>query len=291
MVFSKLSSMVFGLGALGIVGCGGANWEEPAQESEVADESEAITGSKTFLSLGDSIAFGFNPLVAPTPVSNYVGYPEFIASKGNKVTNASCPGESSGSFLDATAPDTGCRGFKAQFALHADYETTQMAFLLSVLKKTNFSYITLNLGANDLFLLQGACQGDVTCIQNGLPGVVQAYSANLNKGFDQVVAADLASKCKGKFIGVTTYATNYNDPLAVPALTAINSALRTFTTSQRVSGKVVDGFEEFRLASLAFGGDACAAGLLIKKPDNTCDIHPSQKGREILGAAILKVAK
>jgi hypothetical protein len=297
--------MVFGLGALGIVGCGGANWEETAEESDIADESGALTetASKSFLSLGDSIAFGFNPLVPFTPATNFIGYPEFIASKGNKVTNASCPGETSGSFLNPdplAEPDNGCRAFKANFALHADYETTQMAYLLSALRTTTFSYITLNLGANDLFLLQAFCADKpdpLACIQGGLQATIDKYTANLKAGYKQVKDAQLAAKYKGKFIALTTYATNYNDPLAVGALTQLNNALVDFTTKPfsptdpGIQGKVVDGFKLFQAASAGFGGDACAAGLLIKKPDNSCDIHPSQAGREILGKEILKVAK
>src|SRR5262249_3586891 len=143
MAFSKRSWML-GLGALGFLGCGGADWEQPAQESDTAAESAELKG-KTFLSLGNSIAFGFNPLVAPTNPSNYVGYPEVLASLGNKVTNAACPGETSSSFLSATAADNGCRDFKKLYALHSDYETTQIAFTVSTLKKKSFDYVTLDL--------------------------------------------------------------------------------------------------------------------------------------------------
>ena len=287
MVLSKMSWMVLGLGALGLAGCGGADWAETAQESEVADESAAITATPKYLSLGDSIAFGFNPLVSPVPVSNYIGYPEYIASKGKKVTNGSCPGETSSSFLSASEPDNGCKGFKAQFALHADYETTQIAFTSATLLKVKnkpaeqFDFITLNLGANDLFLLQAGCKGDLACIQAGLPGVIKKYGDNLDAGYNQV-KNDVG---KAKFIGVSTYAINYNDPLAVGALSQINAKLKAFAV--KVKGKWADGFTAFQIEAAKYGGDSCAAGLLIKKPDNTCDIHPSEKGRKILGEAVL----
>jgi hypothetical protein len=37
---------------------------------------------------------------------------------------------------------------------------------------------------------------------------------------------------------------------------------------------------------MAFGGDPCAAGLLIKLPDGTCNIHPSPAGHLLLARAI-----
>ena len=285
MAFSKRSWMALGFGALGFLGCGGTGFDPSTEEFEAAEESAEITASKKFLSLGDSIAFGFNPLVAPNIPSNFIGYPEVIAARGNKVTNASCPGESSGSFLSAEAPDNGCRGFKAAFSLHADYETTQIAFTVAQVKKTKFDFITLNIGANDLLLLQQSCQNDLACIQAGLPGVVQAYGQNLLVGYNQVKAAGY----KGKFVGLTTYAINYNDPLAVGALGAINGALTSFTT--QIGGKVADGFTAFQTAAASFGGDSCAAGLLIQLPNGTCDIHPSKKGRELLATTVLKAAK
>jgi hypothetical protein len=175
--------MALGIGTLGLLGCGGADWDQSAQDLATADESAELKApTKSFLTLGDSIPFGMNPLVAtPHLPSSYVGYPERMAALGNRVTNPSCPGETSGSFLSATAPDNGCRAFKGAFSLHADYETTQIGYVVAALNKTKFDFITLNIGANDLFLLQKKCANEPTCIQAGLPGVLQAYSENLRR--------------------------------------------------------------------------------------------------------------
>jgi hypothetical protein len=51
---------------------------------------------------------------------------------------------------------------------------------------------------------------------------------------------------------------------------------------------VADGFGAFGAASAPFGGSPCAAGLLIKLPDGTCNIHPSAEGHQVLAAAIAK---
>jgi hypothetical protein len=261
--------------------------DQTAQELDTNEVSSEVS-APSFLSLGNSIAFGYNPF-NPTPnvPSSFIGYPEVIASKGYKVTNTSCPGETSSSFFSTTEPDNGCRQFKSLFSLHADYETTQAVYVLNLPKRSSYTFITLDIGANDLFLLQKDCLGDTACIQARLPTVLATYTQNLNKGYNQLKAAGYT----GKFIGLTTYALNYNDPLTVGALTALNGELEKFTT--QIKGKLADGFAAFKTKAFEKGGgDACAAGLLIKVPDGgvACDIHPSKDGRELLATTILKAA-
>src|SRR5262249_9209022 len=157
-----------------------------------------------FLALGDSIAFGFSPLVTtPANPAAYSGYPEVVGTvPGNTVANASCPGETSGSLLSATAADNGCRNWKAAYSLHANYETTQIAFAESYIgghKDTKI--VTIDIGANDLLLLQATCAGAAACIQAGLPGVLSTYAQNLGATYARVRAAGFG----GKFVGLTLY--------------------------------------------------------------------------------------
>ncbi len=49
-------------------------------------------------------------------------------------------------------------------------------------------------------------------------------------------------------------------------------------------GSIADGFGAFQKGSPT--GDPCAAGLLIKLPDGTCNIHPSPAGHLLLAKAI-----
>src|SRR5437763_1660838 len=78
----------------------------------------AGTENYTYLALGDSVAFGYNPNVPVTPLPSpfdYSGYPESVAdklhlTKPKKIVNASCPGETSYSFLKFNVPDNGCYG-------------------------------------------------------------------------------------------------------------------------------------------------------------------------------------
>ena len=280
----KLGAMV-GLVALGLTGCGSAGIE-PDDDPSVETDEIKLKRVK-YLALGDSIAFGLDPTVTtPSVPSSYTGYPDVIGTiLHNSVTNAGCPGETSGSLLSAAAPDNGCRNWKAAFSLHADYETTQIAFAQAyVVKNPDAKYISINIGANDLLLVQKRCLGDLACIQAALPGALATFGQNLGATYATLRAAGF----KGKFVALTTYATNYNNPLEVGALTALNQVTTQVTTA--FGGVVADGFGTFQFFANKRGGDSCAAGLLIKLPDGTCDIHPSPKGRDILAVSVVAAA-
>jgi hypothetical protein len=75
---------------------------------------------------------------------------------------------------------------------------------------------------------------------------------------------------------------------AVAGAEALNSAIASVT--EKFGGKVADGFAAFQGPSAASGGSPCAAGLLIKLPDGTCNIHPSPAGHLLLAQAIEDVA-
>src|SRR3954453_10383731 len=73
-----------------------------------------VTPGSTYLALGDSVSFGYQePQVVPAPdyprASTFLGFPEHLASRLRlKLSNAACPGETSGSLLDAKAQSNGC---------------------------------------------------------------------------------------------------------------------------------------------------------------------------------------
>src|ERR1700693_3796580 len=91
--------------------------------------AEDISRNTRNLALGDSIAFGYNPLVIPVNLDKYIGYPEIVSGRlHRKVANASCFGESSGSFLVPGAPDTGCAAWRASLPLKVSYSGTQMQY-------------------------------------------------------------------------------------------------------------------------------------------------------------------
>jgi lysophospholipase L1-like esterase len=286
MAFALKSGAMVGLVALGLVGCGSAGIE-PGTDNTSSETEEFGLRRIKYLALGDSIAFGYNPLVTtPSVTSSYTGYPDVIGTIiPHSVANAGCPGETSGSFLSAAAPDNGCRFWKGAFSLHADYEGTQIAFALQyIADNPDTKYVSINIGANDLFLVQKQCLGDLACIQAALPVALAKYGQNLGTIFTLLRQAGFT----GKFITLATYATNYNDPLSVGALTAMNGVAAQVT--EAFGGVVADGYGTFQWFASKAGGDACAAGLLIKLPDGTCDIHPSEKGRDILAVSVVAAA-
>jgi|GEM_PF-273894 len=243
-----------------------------------------IPKNTRYLALGDSIAFGYNPLVVPVNLDKYIGYPEIVSDAlHRKVANASCFGESSGSFLVLHAPDTGCAQWRASLPLYVPYSGTQMQYALDYLrangKKTDL--ITIDIGVNDLGVLLASCNFDLTCAQLGLPATLAAYAQNLAAIFGGI----RARLYTGPIVAVTPYAVNYNDPVEVTGLLALDGVLAQVASAFDV--RVADAFNAFLVADVPFGNDSCAAGLLIKLPGGTCDIHPSLAGQTLIAQTVV----
>lgn len=281
----------------------------------------AANPSYTYLALGDSVAFGLNAKLLPpyssqTPTpAQFVGYPETIAAwehlaEPQKEVNASCPGETSGSFLDTSNPDNGCNHnhyipspapgippitippFKTTFGLHVPYTGSQMRFAESQFDSNeHINLVTLSIGANDILLALPAlvqCGTDQSCAQGVLAPVLQAYGANL---------AQILTLIRAHYQGTLVLLTYYSPAPALDGVAVALNGVMTQVASQ-FSGKpgfprivIADGFTPFKLLSAPFQDDACTAGLLIKLPQSPyttspCDIHPSPPGRDVLAATI-----
>ena len=257
----------------------------------------SVTGpaaNGTYLALGDSVAFGYVPPQA-VPAPNYrsahsfVGYPEDVAQALRvRVWNASCPGETTASMLTAGVQSNGCEnspgsavGYRTQFPLHVQYQGTQMAYALKYLAvHRHTQLVTINIGANDAFLCQETTADHCTSPAE-LAALVQEIQANLTAIYTQI--RDVAHY-QGLLVALTYYSLNYSDPVQVAEIKLLNAVIAGVTGA--FGGKVADGFAAFEGPSAAFGGSPCAAGLLIKLPDGTCNIHPSPKGHQLLAQAI-----
>ena len=259
-----------------------------------APASAASTGTgnsnpNNYLALGDSVPFGYNPLLVRPGVNPgvFVGYPQLASDlfrPRKKLFNASCPGETSTSLITGTRPDNGCQDYR-QFIgpLHVSYSGSQLDYAESYLAANpRTGLVTMMIGANDLFLLIKSCGGstNVTCIAAGLPGLLETLSSNLTTIYSDLRAAGF----KGELVAVTYYSLNYADPVGTGIIAEINATLAKVT--QAFGGTVADGFGEFRQAAAAFGGDSCAAGLLIHLTPTTCDVHPSPAGAALLADAV-----
>jgi lysophospholipase L1-like esterase len=233
-----------------------------------------------YLALGDSVAFGFSPLISPSDTAAFVGYPEVLSED---VVNASCPGETSGSLIGGP-PDNGCAAFRSVAPLHATYTGPQLAFAVAYLRAhPDTQLVTINIGANDLFVLLRTCGTSSSCFAAGFPALLSTLASNLATIYGSLRAAGFG----GHLVALTYYLTDYNDQIAAAAIGAINSVVANVTTA--FGGRVADGFGAFKAVAAEAGGDSCAAGLLIRLPTGGCNIHPSTTGHEVLAEAIEEV--
>jgi lysophospholipase L1-like esterase len=248
----------------------------------------------TYLALGDSVAFGYVPPQAvPAPnyfdPSSFVGYPEDAAQALHlQVSNASCPGETTASFFVPGAQSNGCEnspgssvGYRTEFPLHVQYSGTQLQYALKYLvTHRNTRLVTIDIGANDVFLCQETT-ADACASTAELQAVLKKIQVNL--AIIYALIRDVA-RYHGPLVAVTYYSLSYSDPTQVAGTEELNSAIASVT--EKFGGKVADGFAAFEGPSLAAGGSPCTAGLLIKLPDGTCNIHPSPAGHQLLAKAI-----
>ncbi len=255
-------------------------------------EARADHDPNVYLALGDSVPFGYNPKLVTRGVNPdvFVGFPELVADRlrpRQKLFNAACPGETSTSFITGTRPDNGCQDYRQLIGqLHVSYSGSQLVYaeaFLAAHRRTGL--VTIMIGANDLFLLQDSCaaSADPTCIASGLPAVLATLGANLSTIYGALYQAGFS----GHLVAVTYYSLNYADPAGTAVATALDDTISAVTRA--FGGTVADGFGEFQAAAAAFGGDPCAAGLLIRLPDGSCNVHPSPKGAALLADAVLDV--
>ena len=185
----------------------------------------AAPGNSSYLALGDSIAFGYITQAGYAYVnpSNFVGYPEYTGGDLRLDTaNSACPGETTSSFLSSTAADNGCRGFRHKFPLHVSYPSTQLDYATNFLATHKQArLVTIALGANDIFLLEDSCAGDVGCIEAGLPGVLQSIGVNMSS----ILGSLRATGFRGILLVVNYYSPDYTDPLDTGIIASLNQVL------------------------------------------------------------------
>ena len=256
----------------------------------------ANASNYTYLALGDSIPFGFDPTITAPATEKYVGYPEIVADvlhlrKSKKLVNTACPGETSGSFLQLGAPDNGCLGpgpqgqpgFKYSVGLHTSYTESQAAFAIAELSTNkHINLVTLSIGGNDLLLVAQQCAAApdfAVCVRPKLGPALEQYATNLVE-----ILRAIRARYDGSLLLVNVYAPNA-DPLFIEAVTGLNTVMAQIGSG--FGATVVDAFQAFQLASALYGGDPCQAGLLVRLDASSCDVHPSATGRDLLAGAVL----
>jgi lysophospholipase L1-like esterase len=240
-----------------------------------------------YLALGDSVPFGFSPLLDAKDAENFVGYPEIVAERlGIDGVNATCPGEATGGFLSLSGTDNVCRPYRSANPLHVSYKTSQMEFALKYLRRHHDTkLVTLTLGANDFFRFSKDCAAGPTVgtCPLGLGGVLATMQANLNT----ILSGIRHAGYHGTIVAVTYYSLVY-DAAGIAGTNLLNGPMIAAAGANQAL--VASGLEAWRATAGAapFNGDSCAAGLLIATPPNGCDVHPTPKGRDLLAGAVLQ---
>lgn len=246
-----------------------------------------------YLALGDSVTFGYidNAGYEYFYPTNFVSYADYVGllSKVDLV-DAGCPGETTSSFISSTGQDNGCRAYRLAFPLHVAYSSTQLAFATDFLRHHRGTrLVTINLGANDGFLLEEQCNYDPTCIENGLPQLLATVAANMN-----TILSDLrATGYHGTIIVVNYYSLDYSDPFGTLLTSDLNQAITS--SASTYGAEVADVFSAFQTAaSNQFAqGKTCVAGLLNNSNPATnpptCDVHPSQSGHRLMAQVVSHV--
>jgi lysophospholipase L1-like esterase len=268
--------------------CSGGDDDAPPS---TAPSSTAASGG-TYLALGDSVPFGFRggeSAEAYETAADFVGFPELAAEQlGLEVVNASCPGETTASFLDATAQSNGCEnvrdggeGYRTAYPLHVAYDSpdqSQLDLAVQTLADTpDVALVTVMVGANDAFLCQAStadrCASEIgattTAVQTNLTTILTALRDE--GGYD------------GPVLVVSYYALDYADALGAAATQLLNAAIARAATAGGAT--VVSGYDAFQPAAQQSGGDSIAAGLVL--PD---DVHPTEEGQQLLADAVVDAA-
>jgi lysophospholipase L1-like esterase len=262
-----------------------------ASGATTSSASTAPTSSRslgTYLALGDSVPFGFQGGLAGEyqDADNFVGYPELVGGDIRlDVVNATCPGETTASFLDVTAQSNGCEnalnsevGYRDNFPLHVAYESadqSQLDFAVETLKRTDdVAVVTVQLGANDLFICQAT-----TADRCQSPAEYEALGQTIRTNLDRILS-ELRDEggYEGQIVVVTYYAFDYNSPDAAVAM-LLNGVLSQVAEAHGAT--IADGFAAFEAAAAEAGGNVVDAGLVLPN-----DIHPSEQGQQVLAETV-----
>ena len=276
----------------------GACSSEPDAAAEPTGSSAATPGEAggdagggAYLALGDSVPFGYRGGATAefSDPDNFVGYPELVGEElGLEVVNASCPGETTASFLDASAQSNGCQntlqsdfGYRKAYPVHVQYESfdqSQLDFAVDALQENDdIELVTVQIGANDAFVCQQTTPTNCSA-EADLRSLAQTVQTNLD-----TILSTLRGEAgyDGQIVVVTYYALNYSDAFGA-ATGALGGGLAQVATAN--GADVADGYEAFRARAGEAGGDSIAAGLVLPN-----DVHPTAEGQRLLADAVAAV--
>jgi lysophospholipase L1-like esterase len=265
--------------------------------SAASSPQKPVFQGARYLALGDSVPFGFREAsTLPTPDYNkpksFSGFPELVARDlGLRLTNASCPGETTSSMINKKAQSNGCLtrpdgspGYRAAFPLHVKYSGSQLDFAAHWLgTHPNTRLVTLMIGANDGFLCQETtpdhCASELTQVLNEIHTNVGEILQRLRN----------RAGYAGQIVIVSYYSLNYADKNQTALSIALNQSIADAAKPYNV--RIANGFRLFKRGAAQAGGDTCAAGLLtiLQGQSTPCGVHPSFGGQALLASAVERV--
>ncbi len=267
-----------------------------AASTTASTTAPPVVAGSGYLALGDSVTFGYRESdTYPSPdyseASTFVGYPEYVANAlGLNVTNASCPGETSSSFIETTATNNGCEenlngtpGYRATFPLHVSYSGSQLAFAESFLESHRSTrLVSLMIGGNDVLICDGVENNDGCSSE--LPAVLELVERNVTTILEGI--RDTAGYT-GQLVVVNYYSIDSTDPTVNQTFSELDQAIDDAAEPYDV--EVARGDTAFVSASAGSAGNSCLAGLLTQLTGSsigTCGTHPTAAGQVVLAQTV-----
>jgi lysophospholipase L1-like esterase len=254
-----------------------------------------VPGSR-YLALGDSVTFGYQePQVVPTPdyadAASFANYPDLLGSELHlNVANLACPGETTGSLINASALSNGCENtlgntataYRTLFPLHVSYSGSQLAYAVSYLRQhRNVTLVSLMIGANDFFVCRETTSDGCTSSSE-----LSATAAKVAANVATILSAirDQAHYIR-QLVIVNYYSLDYASAADDAETQLVNQTVDA--AAQPFHVEIADGYGEFQAGSTDSGDDTCTAGLLTQLgAPGDCGIHPSYAGQSLLAQTL-----
>jgi lysophospholipase L1-like esterase len=244
----------------------------------LAAESGQRAAERFYLSLGDSLAYGFQRYKVGQPAEAFnTGYADLLAAglqhgrSRPTLVNYGCPGETTTSFATGTCPWVG--------PMHDAFTGTQQAAAVRFLRdhRGKVDLVTLSLWGNDASAFVASCNGDVQCIIDGAPAAIAGIAANLSGILRELHRA--APDARVVVLGA--YDVNAGAfPLTHPIFRQLNLALAAAASSH--GARFADPMPIFNPAADTTGATLCTLTLLCRDGD----AHPSDTGYQSLAALL-----
>ena len=248
----------------------------------------AADSPQYYVSLGDSLAFGYQPdLVAAGDLNaaDYRGYAEDYAQMRPRLSlvNFGCPGETTGTMLAGGCPWPG--------TLHTSYggATSQAGAATAFLAAHpgQVSLISVDIGSNDLLGLVGSCSGAAdpqACIVAGLPSTLGTLATRYGTLLAELRAlAPTARLVLFNYYNPLALTLPGSDQLSAVASGVVDQLAATFGAS------VADAFGAINHSA---GSPAERSFICSRTWECTSfmNIHPTDLGYRMLSIALLRAA-